>query len=130
MAERNSRGQFVKGNQGGPGRPKGSRNRRPALEEAVVAAFAESGAPPYLARMAREHPDEFVKLLSDALARSIELSRRGARVASSGPTAATQTEIEEQMPPVEPETPVKRRTRSLGFSPRRPEPPRFDTALM
>ena len=85
MAVRNERGQFVKGNPGGPGRPKGSKNRRPPLEDAVVAAFAEGGGPPDLVWMAQDRPREFVKLLVEAMAHSIQVPERGREITRPEP---------------------------------------------
>ena len=129
MAVRNARGQFVKGNPGGPGRPKGSKTRRPrVLDEAVIAAFAEAGASPYLICLARDRPWKFVRVLVESHA--LQESR-------PAPNVRTQPQALRRVEPAEPEDLVVPRveeqaapTRARGFTPRPPAPPTYDTAIM
>ncbi len=66
--ERDENGRFKPGNCGSPGRPKGSRNRTTiALREAVLESLGIVGGIDYLAKLAAEQPELYVRLLTRLL---------------------------------------------------------------
>jgi len=70
---RDARGRFCRGNPGGPGRPKGSRDRVGELANAVLNAFQRLGGVDWLVAQAEQSPRDFIALLGRLLNR-VELA--------------------------------------------------------
>lgn len=67
-------GVFLKGKKGGPGRPKGSRNK---LGEAFLADMLEDwseNGPSVIAEVRREKPDQYLKVVASILPKDINLN--------------------------------------------------------
>ena len=66
-------GRFAKGNPGGPGRPRGSRNKTGSqARQAILEAFEALGGVEWLMQIARAEPALFVRLLAACLPRETE----------------------------------------------------------
>jgi hypothetical protein len=71
------RGENLKG-KGGPGRPKGLRNKVTVnLKTAVEEAFNQLGGAKWLVRLARREPAAFASLLGKLLPKAVELGFDG-----------------------------------------------------
>jgi len=73
MEERDERGQFKPGWQGGPGRPKGSRNK---LSEAFLGALADDfeNNQDVIAQIRRDNPVQYAQIIAKLMPKLMELS--------------------------------------------------------
>lgn len=68
-------GRFITGNKGGPGRPKGSRNKLGEdFIEALFWDWLEHG-PGVIETVRRDRPQEYLKLVAGLIPRQIEIPR-------------------------------------------------------
>ncbi|MBU2788921.1 hypothetical protein HFQ13_12040 [Acidithiobacillus sp. VAN18-1] len=79
------RGQFLPGNPGGPGRPKGRGNLFPmTLKDDILEAYQQLGGIAWLVQLGREEPKTFAALLARLLPKQIEAGIEVTQ--STGPT--------------------------------------------
>lgn len=73
--DRDGKGRFLSGNIGGPGRPKGSRNKLgEAFTEALYADFQRDGIAA-IERMRVEDPSGYVRVIAGLLPKQVEIER-------------------------------------------------------
>jgi len=71
--ERRPNGTFAPGHSGGPGRPKGSRDKLTIIRDAVMKSFGTLGQDQYLQDLASIHPPSYVALVAKVLAAELKV---------------------------------------------------------
>ena len=75
MASKNT--QFKKGSAGGPGRPKGARNKfSEAYLEDIFASWKEIG-PQVIKKVAKEHPETYLRVVAQLLPKNLDVRQSG-----------------------------------------------------
>ena len=67
-------GLFMPGNPGGPGRPKGSKNKFTTVKEMVIQVLEDLGGADWIYQFAQQHPRDFLKLIDKLLPESLEVA--------------------------------------------------------
>jgi len=76
-SDRDARGRFLPGNPGGPGRPRGSRNRITVLLDAFARAVDQDGGEAFIVEFARRHPVRFQRIVAQVVPGSIAVTAGG-----------------------------------------------------
>ena len=72
-------GRFLTGNSGGPGRPKGSRNRLSEDFLAGLQADFEEHGPAVIAQVRKDRPHEYLKIVASVLPREMQINSEAPR---------------------------------------------------
>ncbi len=75
-AARDRKGRFLKGQPGGPGRPKGSKNRYTDLKASFLAVLGELGGEEWMKETAEKYPVEFMRMLARMLPKATDIDLR------------------------------------------------------